>query len=78
MGKPLTIQIEDDERIDRLKSPLKVKTKIDVIRKALDLLEDKILREQKIKRWSKVVQAVVGQSLKVNHEFQKYSLLKRK
>ena len=78
MGKPLTIQLEDDARIDRLKSPLKVKTKIDVIRKALDLLEDTLSRKQRMQRWAKAVRVVAGQSYQVNQDFQKHSLVKRK
>ena len=39
MGKPLMLQEADDARIDSLKKRLHARTKIEVARSALDLLE---------------------------------------
>ncbi len=77
MGKPLTIQPEDDRRLNILKKPLGVKTKVDVLRRGLDLLEDEILRKERIRRWKKVARLVAGQSKKINREFQKHTRLKK-
>jgi hypothetical protein len=75
MGKPLTIQIEDDQRLASLKKTLGVPTKIEVLRRALDTLEEKLNRQKKLKQWKRAVQVVSKQSTEVNQEFQKHSLL---
>lgn len=77
MGKPLTIQEEDDERIEILKAKLNAKSKIDVIRQALTVLEEEIQYNERIARWGRAVQQVKRTSSKVNREFQAHSRLKR-
>ena len=58
MGKPLMIQKEDNEKIEVLKERMGAKTKIEVLRSALTLLEEKVSREDRIKRWKKAALAV--------------------
>jgi hypothetical protein len=70
MGKPLMIQIEDNDKIEELKSKLGVKTKIEVVRSALILLEEKISKEVRIKRWQKAAGIVGDASMRILKEFQ--------
>lgn len=76
MGIPLMIQEKDNERIEHLKKDFGIKKKIDVIRAALDLLEDQALRMKKIKRWKQAAKAVAKSSAAVNKDFQKQSKIK--
>lgn len=78
MGKPLTIQLEDDQRLESLKKTLGVSTKIDVLRKALDSLEARLHRQKQIEGWVQATHLVAKQSAKINKEFQPHSLLKKK
>jgi hypothetical protein len=50
MGKPFTIQIEDDLKIEDLKKKTGLKTKIEVVRMALNVLEFELAKQQKIQR----------------------------
>lgn len=77
MAKPLMIQEKDNEKIEELKDKLKAKTKIDVLRNALDLLEQKTNREIRIAKWRETAQRVSKSSKKIQKEFQTYSRLKR-
>jgi Arc/MetJ-type ribon-helix-helix transcriptional regulator len=77
MGKPLTIQQEDDDRILKLKKKLKAKSKIDVIRRGLSLLESHYKETEKLERWKKATELVRKESQLVNQEFQHSSRLKR-
>ncbi len=70
MGKPLMIQIEDDDRIEKLKAKLGAKTKIEVVRSALNLLEADVIRAERIKRWQSATRRVGKTSLEVLKEFQ--------
>lgn len=69
MGKPLTIQKEDDEKIEALKKKLGLKTKIDVVRSALKLLETEATRQARINRWKKAAKIVGASGLEVLNEF---------
>ena len=69
MGVPITIKTEDDERLLLLKEQTKSKSKVDVIRKALSLLELDINKKERIKRWKKAAAIVGDSSLEVLHEF---------
>jgi Arc/MetJ-type ribon-helix-helix transcriptional regulator len=51
MSALLKIKDEDNERIEKLRQELGKDTKVDVVREALMLLEEKILREKKIVRY---------------------------
>lgn len=77
MAKPLMIQEKDDEKIEELKEKLGAKTKIEIVRNALDLLDQKISREMRIKKWKLAAQRVAESSKNVLKEFQPYSRLKR-
>jgi hypothetical protein len=70
MGKPLMIQIEDDERIESLKKRLGAKTKIDIVRSALKLLEEDTSRIERIKRWERAAKIVGKSGLEVLKAFQ--------
>jgi hypothetical protein len=61
MGKPLMIQLDDDIRIEKIKNITGAKSKVDVIRAGLTLLEENIKRSEKIKRWEKAAK-IIGQS----------------
>lgn len=61
MGKPLMIQLEDDSRIEAIKEQTGVKTKIEVVRRALALLEEQLARQRRIQRWEKAAR-IVGKS----------------
>jgi len=50
MGRPLMLQDRDAERIEMLKKRLCARTKIDVVRTALDLLERDAERTDRIQR----------------------------
>lgn len=77
MGKPFTIQENDDDRLKALQIPLGAKTKVEVLRRALDSLEENINKQKRISQWERGVKLVLKQSSRVNKEFQKHSLLKK-
>lgn len=70
MGKPLMIQIEDDARIEKLKEKIGAKTKIDVVRTALKLLEADISKAERVKRWEKAAKLIGKSGLDILKEFQ--------
>ncbi len=76
MGKPLTIQIEDDYRLEFLKKTLGASSKVEVLRRALDSLEQNLIRQKKMHQWKKAAELVAHESVRVNREFQKHSRLK--
>jgi hypothetical protein len=67
----------DDSRLVRLKKRAGLKTKVDVVRAGLDLLEDKLEREQKVARWKRAVALARDSSHATTLAFQKSSRLKR-
>jgi hypothetical protein len=69
MGKPFTIQKEDDIKIEFLKKLFGFKTKIEVVRSALNLLEAEANRQARIKRWKKAAEIVGASGLEVLKEF---------
>jgi hypothetical protein len=75
MGKPLTIQESDDQRLNSLKRPLGLRSKVDVLRKGLDLLEKQVKRDRQISQWQRAARLVAPQSAAVNKEFQSFSRL---
>jgi hypothetical protein len=77
MGKPLTIQNEDDRRLLSLKRPLGAKSKVEVLRRGLDLLERELSRQDRVKRWKRAAELVAAQSARVHRNFQKQSRLKK-
>ena len=78
MGKPLMLQEADAERIETLKKRLGARTKIQVVRSALDLLERDAERAERVARWRKAAKLVAReQSQRVQREFQRHSRLRR-
>lgn len=77
MGKPLTIQPEDDQQIENLKERLGAHTKIEVVRVGLQLLEKETSRRERIVQWRRAAALVSKQSAEVNRAFQPYSRLRR-
>jgi hypothetical protein len=69
MGKPLMLQEKDDERIEDLKEKTGLKTKIDVVRTALDLLASEVARRSRVKRWQNAVKIVGDSGLDVLADF---------
>lgn len=76
MGKPLTIQEDDDRRIEDLKARLGAPTKIAVVRAGLDLLEREAERRARIERWRSAARAAAATSAEVNAEFRPHARLK--
>jgi hypothetical protein len=77
MGKLLMLQAADAERIETLKKRLDARTKIDVVRLALDLLERDAERAERVARWRKAAKMVGHGSQQVLREFQRHSRLRR-
>ncbi len=76
MGKPLMIQPEDERRIEALKEKIGVRTKVDVVRAGLHLLEKETERRERVSRWKNAAHLVSKNSAEVNKEFQRHSRLK--
>jgi hypothetical protein len=53
------------------------RTKIDVVRKALDLLERNAERTERVRRWQRAVGLVAPESRAINREFRPGTRLKR-
>lgn len=77
MGKPLMIREEDDAQIERLKTHMHLKKKIDVVRTALGLLEEHLQRQERIKRWEKAAKLVGASGLETLKDFQTPSRFKK-
>ncbi len=77
MGKPLMLQETDAQRIEALKKRLGVRTKIDVVRLALDLLERDAERTERVGRWRRAAGMVTAESRKVSREFRGHHRLGR-
>lgn len=77
MGKPLMLQEADAERIETLKQRMGARTKIEVVRSALDLLERSTERGERVRRWERAVKLVAGESRAVQRELRLHSRLKR-
>lgn len=77
MGKPLMLQEDDADRIEALKKRLGSRTKIQVVRSALDLLERDTERVDRIVRWRRAAKLVAPESQRVLRQFQRHSRLGR-
>ena len=77
MGKALMLQAEDAARIESLKKRLRARTKIEVVRSALDLLERDAERVEQVARWRKAVKLVARQSRTTLRQFHPHSRLRR-
>lgn len=77
MGKPLMLQEADAERIESLKKRLHARTKIEVVRSALDLLERDAERAERVAKWRRVAGVVVRESRAALRDFHPHSRLRR-
>jgi hypothetical protein len=69
MGKPLMITLEDDIRLLSLREKTGAKSKMEVIRNALTLLEQQISREERVSRWKKSAKIVAESSAAALNDF---------
>jgi hypothetical protein len=77
MGKPLMLQDTDAVRIEQLKKRLGARTKIEVVRSALALLEQSAERVERVARWRRSARLVARESRHVLREFRHHSRLGR-
>ena len=77
MGVPLMLQEGDARRIESLKKRIGVRTKVDVVRAGLDMLEREAERAERIRRWERAVRLVGGESRRAVRDFQGHSRLAR-
>jgi hypothetical protein len=77
MGKPLMLQEADADRNESLKKRLGARTKIEVVRSALDLLERDAERVERVPKWRKAVGVVACESRAVLRDFRPHSRLDR-
>ncbi|MFQ5673982.1 MAG: hypothetical protein ACE5G9_12920 [Nitrospinales bacterium] len=77
MGKPLMIQEQDNQRIERLKKQLRIRTKVGVLRSALDLLEKEALKTERVAQWKRAARLIGNTSNKALRDFQPHSLMRR-
>jgi len=70
MAKPMMIQQADDEKIEKLKKRLGSKSKVEVVRRALELLELEVNRAERVKRWQRATSLVGSSGMDVMREFQ--------
>jgi Arc/MetJ-type ribon-helix-helix transcriptional regulator len=77
MGKPLMIQEDDNRRIEELKKRLSARSKVDVVRAGLALLEREAERQARVERWRRAARLAGPSSRAVNAEFRQHSRLKK-
>jgi Arc/MetJ-type ribon-helix-helix transcriptional regulator len=61
---------EDDKRIEHLKRRLRAKSKVDVVRRGLELLERDTDRQERIARWKHAALLVRDRDPEVARDFQ--------
>ena len=71
------LQERDDARIEALKHRLGARSKVEVVRNALDLLEREAERAERTARWRVAAGTVAGESRRVLAEFHGHSRLRR-
>jgi hypothetical protein len=71
------LQDADDRRIEALRKRLGTKTKVDVVRTALGLLERDAERAERVARWQRAVRIAAGESRKALRDFRTHSRLRR-
>lgn len=77
MGKPLMLQEADAKRIEALKERLGARTKIEVVRSALGLLEHDAERRERVAKWRRAVGVVERKSRAALRDFRSHSRLHR-
>jgi hypothetical protein len=58
----------DVERIEAMRRRMKLDTKVAVVREALDLLDARLARAERVARWKRAVARVADESARVNRE----------
>lgn len=71
------IQEQDDQRIERLKKQLRIRTKVGVLRSALDLLEKEALKSERVAQWKRATRLIGNTSNKALRDFQPHSRIRR-
>lgn len=69
MGKPLMLQEADAKRLEALKRRIRARSKVDVVRRALALLEREAERAERVVRWARAARVAAPESRRVNREF---------
>ena len=77
MGKLLMLQEADNARIESLKKRLRARTKIEVVRSALDLLERDAERAERVTKWRRAAGLVTRESRAALRDFRRHSRLRR-
>ncbi|MSR19676.1 MAG: hypothetical protein EXR91_01665 [Gemmatimonadetes bacterium] len=77
MGVPLMLQEADARRIEALKKRLGARTKVAVVRTALDLLERNAERAERVSRWKRAVKVAAHTSAQSLTDFRRHSRLHR-
>ncbi len=71
------LQEADAERIELLRNRLGARTKIEVVRSALDLLERDAARAERVAKWRRAAGLVAGESRAALRDFRALSRLRR-
>jgi hypothetical protein len=77
MGVPLMLQEADARRIEALKKSLGARSKVEVVRTALDLLERQAEREARVRRWERAVAVAGPESRRALKDFRPHARLRR-
>ncbi len=77
MGVPLMLQEGDARRIESLKKRLGAKTKVEVVRAALDLLERDADRAERVRRWEQATRLAAGESKRARRDFSPHIRLRK-
>lgn len=75
MGVPLMLQEADARRIEALKKRIGARTKVEVVRTALDLLEREAERAARVVRWERAVRNAAATSRRAIADFRPNSRL---
>jgi hypothetical protein len=77
MGVPLMLREADARRIESLKKRLGARTKVEVVRTALDLLERDAARTARVSRWARAVKLAGPTSRQALTDFRRLGPLHR-
>ncbi|HLA90078.1 MAG TPA: hypothetical protein VJL28_06580 [Gemmatimonadaceae bacterium] len=77
MGVPLMLQEADARRIEALKKRIGARTKVEVVRTALDMLERDAERTARVVRWERAVRLAARTSRRALADFRVHSRLHR-
>ena len=71
------LQEADEARIESLEKRLRARTKIAVVRSALDLLERDAERAERVTKWRRAAGLVARESRAAQRDFRRHSRLRR-